>query len=174
MTQAIAYPFTDLLQQAGARPPRNGRKWHCPHCPEGSNPALSVDGEAFYCHRCGWCGGRKALEREMGIAPRQRTDKERREWRRVDTEAARVEAWWSWRYRFLRDFNWLLGDIERLAAESGREALARGEEVPECVWASLDFAIQNRRKIWLDLIFLGDPERNAHAIIQRYRESKAA
>ena len=92
----------------------------------------------------------------------------------MDSETARVERWWSFRYRFLRDLNWLLGDIERLAAEDGREALSRGEEIPERVFASLDFAIQNRRKIWADLTFLGDPDRNASAIIQKYRESKAA
>jgi len=166
--------FLDLLERAGARPARYGRKLHCPHCPENSSPTLSVGGEVFFCFRCGWKGNQKTLERDLGAPSVQPSPAEQQDGRRIDKEAAHVEAWFSWRYRFLRDLCWLLGDIERLAVTAGREALARGEEVPEGVWASLDFAIQNRRKIWPDLVFLGDPERNAHAIIQRYRESKAA
>ena len=170
-----ALPFANLLALAGARPGR-GRKWWCPHCPENSSPTLSVDvdREVFHCFRCGWCGGRKALERELGIAPSRRTDAEKQEWHRMNSEAERVERWWAWRYRFLRDLCWLCNDIERMARAAGQAALAKGEEVSEGVWASLDFAIQNRRKIWPDLAFLADTEKNGPAIIQRYRESRAA
>lgn len=168
--------FSELAMQAGIYTTTKRGKARCPKCPHGKRPSLSVDTtkEVFYCFRCGWGGGRKALERELGIEPSRRTDAERQEWKRLDSEAVRVERWWSWRYCFLRDLNWLLGDIERLAAEDGREALAKGEEVPERVFASLDFAIQNRRKIWRDLIFLADTERNGPAIIRRYTESRAA
>ena len=109
----------------------------------------------------------------MGVPVVQPLPAEQREKNLLGAEAERFLRWWRWHYRFLRDFNWLCGDIERLAAASGRADLARGEEVPEGVFASLDFSIQQRRKIWPELLLLADTERNGPAIYSQFRKSLA-
>ncbi|MBI4463838.1 MAG: hypothetical protein HY647_03945 [Acidobacteria bacterium] len=134
--------FADLLRNAGAEPPRWGRgKWRCWRC-EGKTPALSVDlgREVFYCFRCGWRGGRRALEQELGIEGHKPTSEEIRRRRIVRPEAEKFSRWLRAERlrsaRLLRD----IGAAELQLRREGRAALGAGRPIAEKVWALLQFA----------------------------------
>lgn len=136
MTAAL--PFLELLERAGARPGR-GRKWWCPRC-EGRTPALSVDleREVFYCHRCQWRGGRRALEREPGFEAQEPTPAEQSKARLIHFEAERFE---NWARRRRMEGAALLRVLDKADAdwrEVGRQELGSGNPVSERVWARLE------------------------------------
>jgi len=56
-----------LLSQAGHLEPHHGNRWTCKDCPEGKQPALSVDVEVYFCHRCGVGGNIITLRKELGL-----------------------------------------------------------------------------------------------------------
>ena len=166
----------DLLEQADVRL-RGAKRGDCPKC--GGRRTISFTDECFHCHKCAWGGNAITLARELGLAISKPTAVELSKRRTVATEARRVRVWWCWRWAFLRDLNWLLLEIECLARESGQEHLRRGETVPESIWASLDFALSQQRKLWPELLLFGgpqsgsvEPDRWAGIIVERYRRSK--
>lgn len=166
------FSFEELLERAGARPARHGKKLHCPHCPENSSPALSVDGEVFYCHRCNWKGNKKTLERGLGVPVVEPSPAERQEKNLLGAESERFLRWWSWRWSFYKHLNWDLQEIERDARASGIEALAAGEPIPNYVSANLDFAVGKQREIWPELCRLSNHENNFAFLFAEYQRSK--
>src|SRR5688572_17467598 len=93
----------DLLQQAGHRPPKHGSKWICASCPPGKIPALKVDAEVYYCHRCQVGGNVITLRRELGletVRPR-RTLEQRRLKRCARVLSALVRKWEKSQRRWL-------------------------------------------------------------------------
>ncbi|MBI3934961.1 MAG: hypothetical protein HY316_09740 [Acidobacteria bacterium] len=168
MTTAL--PFTELLERAGARPGRYGRKWHCPRCPERTAPALAVDRdrEVFYCHRCQWRGGRRALESELGIEAQKPTPAERRKARLIHTEAERFLAW-ERRRRIAAAA--LLRTLDRADAdwrEVGRTELASGEPVSERVWARLELCWRWQERAEARYRRLCEFESNARELYMEY------
>ena len=137
---SAALPFPELLERAGARPGR-GQRWWCPRC-DGKTPALAVDldRELFCCHRyrCGWKGGRRALERELGIEAQGPTPAERRKARLVHTEA---EDFLAWARRKRIEGAGLLRRLDKADSDwrdVGKKQVAVGEPVSEPVWARLE------------------------------------
>lgn len=67
-TATIQYDLPDLLQKAGALPPRHGRgKWTCPEC--GRNDlSVSEDKQVFHCFHagCSFSGGIGSLRMRLG------------------------------------------------------------------------------------------------------------
>lgn len=176
MLAALTNSFLDLLEQAGARPARFGKKWYCPRCPDRKSPSLSItwQGEVFFCHRgaCGWKGNRKTLERDLGVPVVQPPPAEQQEQNLLGAESERFLRWWRWRWRFYRDLNWDLQQIERDARASGIQALAAGEPIPNYVSASLDFAVGKQKELWPELCRLSNHENNFTFLFAEYQSSK--
>lgn len=174
MPVVLTTSFRDLLEQAGARPARWGKKWCCGRCPEDSTPSLSVDEsrKVFYCFRCGQKGNQKTLERDLGVPVVQPSPAERQEQNLLGAESERFLRWWRWRWRFYRDFNWNLQEIERDARASGIEALAAGEPIPDWISSGLDFAVGKQKELWPELCRLSDMERNFAALYANFQEAK--
>ena len=132
-------PFTELLQRDGAERPRRERgKWRCGHC-EGKSWTLSanLERELFFCHRCGWKGNRRTLERELRIESPKPTPSQVRG-RRLIREMAERFLEWTRRQRIqtaalLRD----LGRYELDWRQIMRQQLATGQHVDEKLWEKL-------------------------------------
>ena len=151
-----AMPFSELLEQNGARPGR-GRRWWCARC-DGGTPALAVDleRELFFCHRCQWRGGRGSLERELGITTPKPSPAEVRKRRIVRAEAERFVDWTRRRRIETAALLRALDGYERRWREVGRAELAAGGPVSERVWKKLQLAAawQERAEIrWRRLDF---------------------
>jgi hypothetical protein len=87
-------PLSELhecLERAGHRPAKRGSRWICTNCPQGKAPALNVDGEVFYCHRCGVGGNVITLRRMLGL---ETVRPRRTPAQRMLQECARVLAAW--------------------------------------------------------------------------------
>ena len=170
-----ALTSAELLERAGARPGR-GRRWWCPRC-QGRTPALAVDPERelFYCHRCLWRGGRRTLERELGIEAQKPTPAARHRANLIRMEAERF-ANWARRRRIeeaavLRTLDKADGDWR----EVGRKELETHGGVSERTWGRLHLAW-----LWAELTEqtwqrLCDFEKNAAELYAEYViEGKAA
>lgn len=85
----------EVLHKAGHRPAKHGSKWICAKCPPGKSPALKVDGDVFYCHRCGRGGNLITLKREIGVefTRTRRTPQQRKVWRCARVLASEVKRW---------------------------------------------------------------------------------
>lgn len=166
--------LTDLLKLAGARL-RSAKRADCLRC--GGRRTIAFTDETFYCHHagCGWSGNAITLARELGAQIKRPSGEDITRQRLVRAEADRVRRFAEMRWRFLRDLNWLLLDVERLARESGKQYLDRGEPVPESVWANLDWSLREQEKLWPELVLFSGPEsgsgqaaRWAETMLERY------
>lgn len=162
-------PFTELLERAGARPGR-GRRWWCPRC-DGRTPALAVDleREVFYCHRCQWRGGRRALERELGIMAEKPTPGERRKARLIRGEAERFAEWARARRIAAAELLRTLDKADADWREEGRQELETDGVVSERTWGRLHLAWLWAERIEETWRRLCDFERNAGELYQEYR-----
>ena len=168
----------ELLEVAGARL-RGPKRADCPRC--GGKRTVSFTDETFFCHHadCGWSGNTVTLARELGAMLPRVADRAVARRRIVGREADRVRCFARMRWSFLRDLNWLLLEIECLARTAGQEHIARGEPVPESVWASLEWTLQEQKKLWPELVLFSgpqsgsrEPERWTGIIVERYRRSQ--
>lgn len=128
----MAEILSDLLQQAGHRPPKHGTKWTCANCPPGKPPALKVDDDVYFCHRCQVGGNLVTLKRELGIEtvrPR-RTPEERKLRQCAWVLAALVKEWSKSQRRWLCVQFQNAYDCELRARDSGYELLRQGLDVP--------------------------------------------
>ena len=89
----------ELLHKAGHRPAPHGKRWICADCPPGHFPALCVDGEVFFCHRCGRGGNVVILKKSLGlwkasepVSPIEQL--ERNCFRSLRAEAERILDYW--------------------------------------------------------------------------------
>jgi hypothetical protein len=94
-----AITLSDLLWRAGHRPAPSGKRWICANCPPRKTPALSVDDEVYFCHRCHVGGNAVTLKKELGILQDS-------QWSRADRRAyaQRKELAARKAREFLRDF----------------------------------------------------------------------
>ncbi len=174
----MTLPLTALLEQAGAKLHGNKRA-DCPEC-DGRRTVSYAD-EVFYCHKCGWSGNAVMLARALNVELPRLSNEALSRQRIIRRESERVQRFAQMRWAFLRDLNWRLLDIERLARASGQEYIARGEPVPESVWSSLEWSLREQKKFWNELVLFagpqsgsGEPERWARIIAERYRQSRSA
>ena len=169
--------LTELLETAGAHL-RGPKRADCPQC--GGKRTVSFTAETYFCHHadCGWSGNTVMLVRELRAELPRVSSQALARRRIVEREADRVRRFARMRGCFLRDLNWLLLDIEQLARTSGQEHVARGGPVPESVWASLEWSLQEQKKLWSELVLFsgpqsgsGEPERWTRILVERYRRS---
>jgi len=147
----------ELLEVAGARL-RGSKRADCPRC--GGRRTIAFTDEAFFCHHsdCGWSGNTVTLARELRAMLPRVSDRPLARRRIVGREAERVRRFARLRWGFLRDLNWLLLEIERLARAAGQEYIAHGEPVPESVWASLEWSLREQKKFWQELVLFSGPQ----------------
>jgi hypothetical protein len=144
--------FADMLQSAGARPPRYGRKWDCGAC--GGKGSLSVDLEKglFNCFHagCAFRGGISALRARLGIPRewlprdvylRQQQERERAN-RRARVIADRIRDQRLKLHDQLRRLN----HLERCAHAAGPDHIA--------TWGTLALVYRERPQIEVALDWL--------------------
>ena len=164
--------IVELLELAGANPPRFGRgKWTCPNC---QRPALSVntDKQVFNCHHagCDFHGGIGTLRQRLGIErewlPKPEYIRQCRECESVHDAALRLYAAAKAR-RFAR--------YDELRILARMETGAHIAGLTEAAWDTLALVYAERPVIEceLDILensgaaelisFLDPGERNCHA-----------
>lgn len=157
MSVAIQPGIEELLEQAGARPPRRGRgKWTCPEC---HRDTLSVNAQkqVFNCHHagCEFRGGMGTLRKMLGIErewlPRAEYEARRQRREQVDHAAERL-------YQTAKARRFELYDELRMLYQIEAEAHAAGPERAE-VWDTLAHAYSRRPDVLAELAFL----ENSHA-----------
>ena len=166
-----------LLERAGHKPAKHGRRWICASCPPGKEPTLSVDGEVFHCFRCGLSGNLQSLRKELGLTQISHWTLEQR--RAYAVEASRIRKEADECFEKLRVARVEAVEVFRIAFDAllrthdeGRAALERGEPVRDEI---LDTACRasvetDRLAKWLDI--LDDPAELPN-FIQAFHESKA-
>jgi hypothetical protein len=165
--------FQHLLERSGAQPPQYPRgRWRCPQCEHDKSPALSVDAdkEVFYCHRCQWSGGRRVLERELGITAPIPTSAERQRRQAVRDVARRFQAWWRFRLDFYREVLHVLNDLERDYSGLGSACIQANEVTPEWVFNGLHWVIQERERFEARYALYSDPDRNGELLWTEYQD----
>lgn len=125
----------NLLYRAGHRPPKHGKAWICAECPRGKAPAMKVDGEVYYCHRCQRGGNIVTLKRELGIEMKKKSVSELRLEQEirlaVEVKLARIRMWQKqWRAYLIHRFRKAY-DLELAARDRGKILLEAGLEVDE-------------------------------------------
>jgi hypothetical protein len=170
----VSLSFPALLECAGARPER-GRRWRCGHC-EGKSATLSVhpEKEVFFCHRCGWRGGRRSLERALGLATCTPAPAEIRERQLRRREAAEFVDWSRVKRIGLAS---LLRDLDKYEyrwREIGRQ-FAAGLPVSEDVFAKLQSLAAWQEKTEIQWKRFVDFEKHAGALYAEFAsQGKAA
>jgi hypothetical protein len=142
----------ELLEVAGATPPRNGRgKWCCPRCR--SRACLSVDlaRGLFHCFHdgCDFSGNALQLARQLGLTrrlSRQEFFQLRQHHERTDKMAQRLYALWKPRWFDLLDWLHQLNELIIAAQQLGpTNAVA---------WDALETVYSQRRAIITELMIL--------------------
>ena len=85
----IEFDLANLLERAGAHPPRHGRKWDCGRCQGRACLSVDLDRGLFHCFHgaCGFSGSSAKLARELGLARRVSPN----EYHRISQERARAD-----------------------------------------------------------------------------------
>ena len=144
MSTAFQPGFVELLERAGAHPPRHGRgKWRCGEC---GHPALSVNvaKELYHCFYagCSFSGGTGTLRNRLGIRrewiPKGEWIRQQREQGQVHDAALRLYAAAKARCLALYDELRTLNRIEAGAHRIGPS---------EAVWAALAMVYCDRPAI---------------------------
>jgi hypothetical protein len=172
MPAAVEYDLRDLLEQAGAAPPRHGRgKWQCPN--HHGSPSLSVDPARglFNCHHpgCDFRGNSFTLARALGLTRRlPREDYLRL--RREREQARKAAQWLAGR---VQERRWQLDQAHRDSLGAILWAHAAG---PNCElgWSALEWAYERLPRIRGELLaFEVASARNALEILDNglYREA---
>ena len=170
-----ALPFAELLERATARPGR-GKRWFCPHCLRGKSPALSVDldQEVFFCHRCGWQGGRRTLEKELGIEGEKPTPVERLRAKLIQAEATNLLEWVR---RKRIDTAALLRTLSKAEIdwrEMSRAELASGQPVSELVWSRLQAIVEWQERAEARYERVCDIEKFGGELYQEFSQQRSA
>lgn len=152
MSAAIELEITELLEQAGAVPPRHGRgKWTCPEC---KCPALGVnkDRGLYHCFHagCAFHGGIGTLRKRLGLRrewlPRAEHLRLRREREQANKAAEQLYATIKARRLELLDQIHSLNRIEQGAHRSGADR-------PE-TWLALAMVHAERPSMLVELAIL--------------------
>jgi hypothetical protein len=165
--------FCELLERSGAIPPRSSRgKWRCPRCPE-RKAAMSVDVDAglYHCHRCGWGGNRRMLEKELGLTAKP-TRTEVRKHRVVKAEATRFDEWLRGERIQTATLIRELSHYEAEWRETGRKQIAARQPVSEMVWNKLREITTWQARAEMRYQILCEPEQHVTELLGEYRTKR--
>ena len=165
----------ELLYRVGHRPAKHGKSWACAECPSGKTPALKVDAEVWFCHRCQKGGNVVMLRRELRIET-YKTPPTKQEMRASVAAAATVEEIRGyqkrWRGFLIRKFQQssdrliLKRDCGLKLIEAGQEL--SGEMIDEAYNASIERDYYESWLNWFDRLSnqeLISEYKNFHAVM---------
>ena len=164
----LAQPgFSELLERAGAIPPRHGRgKWTCPEC---KRPALSVNADkaVYHCFYagCGFSGGPGTLRKRLGIASERLPSAEYRELCRKQ-ERAHDAAERLYSAAKARRFEL----YDQLCVLAGIQVGAHRAGLSETAWRALAMVYREQPAIEAELDRLGSG--NAGTVLECLSEAK--
>ena len=142
-----------LLQHAGAKPARYGKRWDCPTCGKPGHVSVNLPKGVFHCWhaRCDFRGSTFTLARSLGFA--SPTAEQAREYVRRRELAQEAAARSSAKRRERR---WQLYDTHQslLSIQAGASKRLRREPQNEVAWSALAFTYRELPLVQAELLIL--------------------